>query len=818
MVRRERIPDHVLELIRERVDLLAVVEPHATLKKSGVNWFGCCPFHHEKTPSFSVRPDKGFFKCFGCGAGGDVFKFIQSIRGGSFLEAVGVAAEMAGVAISGAQVPPAPSKEDLAAKKAQKAAQAAAERQRNQDAAARMLAVWESLPVSGRSAYLERKRIVHPSVVAAIRFIDGVDGVRFGFEPRPGRIWTISGIAVPMVNAKLELRNVQIITDRKKYFPPGVWEEGLFCPIGDFGGAAPIHIVEGFATGASEHMATGDPVAVAFNAGNIAAVARALRRVHPKRRLFYGADDDRWTTDQSGKPLNPGRKCARAAARESGGRVLLPVFASLEGRPTDWNDLHVREGLERVKKLLTDGMDAPERLITPLQPGDDPRMLLADIDADPEILRDYFVLLHGTNDVYDGLYGRVSPLAVLRNSAPRLFKKWLQSPERKMIDQSRVVFDPAREVDPGTHINLFQGWGLAPDPRGESGCPLLVEHVDNLCGSNHELMHWFLRWLAYPLQNPGKKMSTTVVIHGAEGTGKNLLFKAVLQIYGEHGTVISQAEIEDKYNAWASAKLLVVANEVVSRSDRVTIKGRLKGMISDEVIQIRDMFLSPRPEENRMNMVFFSNEDLPVLLDPGDRRWTVIRSDHVPDQAYFQALGAEIDGGGAAAFYRYLLDYDLEGFNAHTKPFGNDARQNLIDANMPPNEAFFRAWRAGELLMPFGPAEGGDLYTGYRAWCAQAGYRSTMNQPSFSSFLGQRMIRVRKRLPKGDVTWSARQVTVYLPAPSDWARAQPMVPGDQWEGHWMEHDHLIDHWSRFGLVIHDQVREMLKKTRNEKVF
>ena len=83
-----RYSDSFIEEVRERADVLEVVGRHVQLKKKGANWQGLCPFHHEKTPSFGVRPEQGFYKCFGCGAGGDVFKFLMEIKGVSFYEAI----------------------------------------------------------------------------------------------------------------------------------------------------------------------------------------------------------------------------------------------------------------------------------------------------------------------------------------------------------------------------------------------------------------------------------------------------------------------------------------------------------------------------------------------------------------------------------------------------------------------------------------------------------------------------------------------------------------------------------------------------------
>jgi DNA primase len=83
--------------ILDRVDLVQVVSEHVTLKRSGRRWVGLCCFHSEKTPSFSVNPELGIFKCFGCGKGGDVLTFVQLRENVSFMEALRILADRAGV-------------------------------------------------------------------------------------------------------------------------------------------------------------------------------------------------------------------------------------------------------------------------------------------------------------------------------------------------------------------------------------------------------------------------------------------------------------------------------------------------------------------------------------------------------------------------------------------------------------------------------------------------------------------------------------------------------------------------------------------------
>jgi DNA primase len=93
------IPDSIIEEIRARVDVVAVVGRHVELKRSGRTWKGNCVFHGEKTPSFHVYPEDKSFHCFGCGAHGDVFTFLQRLEGKEFREVVRALAAEVGVEI-----------------------------------------------------------------------------------------------------------------------------------------------------------------------------------------------------------------------------------------------------------------------------------------------------------------------------------------------------------------------------------------------------------------------------------------------------------------------------------------------------------------------------------------------------------------------------------------------------------------------------------------------------------------------------------------------------------------------------------------------
>lgn len=92
-----RYSEELIEEIKNSNDIVDVISQYVNLKRSGRNFFGLCPFHKEKSPSFSISPDKQIFHCFGCGAGGNVIHFISKIENADFKEAIGILANRAGI-------------------------------------------------------------------------------------------------------------------------------------------------------------------------------------------------------------------------------------------------------------------------------------------------------------------------------------------------------------------------------------------------------------------------------------------------------------------------------------------------------------------------------------------------------------------------------------------------------------------------------------------------------------------------------------------------------------------------------------------------
>ena len=94
-----RIPQHFIDQLLNRIDLVDLIDGYVPLKKAGANYKACCPFHGEKTPSFTVSPQKQFYHCVGCGANGTAISFLMDYDHMEFREAIETLASSAGLEV-----------------------------------------------------------------------------------------------------------------------------------------------------------------------------------------------------------------------------------------------------------------------------------------------------------------------------------------------------------------------------------------------------------------------------------------------------------------------------------------------------------------------------------------------------------------------------------------------------------------------------------------------------------------------------------------------------------------------------------------------
>lgn len=216
-------------------------------------------------------------------------------------------------------------RQELSVKIAEAQKLAQEERLKEQEAVSKQaLTKWQSLKEKGTSQYLERKQVK-------------AFGVKFDGN----------ALVIPVADINGKIWSLQTIhEDGTKRFLAGGKKKGCFHVIGNLATAKQVYVCEGYSTAASVHMATCETVIVTFDAGNIEPVIAEIKKKYPNIKITIAADDDAY------KEINTGKVKAEEAARLHSCRVVLPKFTNTETGPTDFNDLHVLDGLETVKNQL----------------------------------------------------------------------------------------------------------------------------------------------------------------------------------------------------------------------------------------------------------------------------------------------------------------------------------------------------------------------------------------------------------------------------------------------------------------------------------
>ncbi|MCC6071443.1 PriCT-2 domain-containing protein [Massilia sp. GCM10020059] len=375
---------------------------------------------------------------------------------------------------------------------------------------------------------------------------------------------------------------------------------------------------------------------------------------------------------------------------------------------------------------------------------------------------DNLTLLRGTETVWDAIGQQVMSLGAVRaDYTAELTSKWQEHSLRKTIEARNLVFDPTQQADPVSHVNIFLGWPLTPKSNADLLGPILAL-LESLCGAEDNVddcVVWILRWLAYPLQHPGAKMQTALLMFGEkQGTGKSLFFQdVILPIFGEYGTVASQHQLDSSFTAWRSRKLFVLFEEVLSRDDKYSHNGTLKYMITGKSMSINQKNLPERDERNHMNSVFLSNEPQPIPIELEDRRFMVIEARKKQAQEFYDAVSASIDKGGIEAFYHFLLTFPLDGFNEHTKPPMTLAKERVIEFGLNGWMSFHRAWKDGYLAAPYCSCLSEDLYIMYRRWCDKSGEKP-LTLCKFAGLIASREHKVKRNVAVGKKGKTTRMI------------------------------------------------------------
>lgn len=676
-------------------------------------------------------------------------------------------------------------------------------------------AVWrkcEEIEPRGHG-YLVKKKLAGTGGARVFRSNDGINLAGAEKEDYEYLARFHGALVVPMCDSTGAVFGLQFILDRqihkeriertgrdKDYWPAGLSKDGHYWMIGGLPGRVCLE-AEGFATAMSLHEASGLPVAVAFDAGNLPKVAQAIKATHKRTRQLICADDDwlqkcgeckQWTPvsgetcahcGQPHKKQNAGKARASEAALAVDGAWVAPVFA--EDRPTDrkgptdFNDLHELEGIQAVRaqieaKLAAMGIDTATA--APVAPpagggsrkqGGGERRKACSIMAVDDAVERFIPLDDGTGKY---LFDTWTNKVVLREQMLTLLPAGTRGDDikRHPLWISRgayylheVGFDPAGN-DEDVQLNTWKGWPMKPKA---GKCEAILELLQYLCSGDdrgEEVFRWLLCWMAYPLQHPGAKMNSAIIMHGPQGTGKSVVFQTLAKIYGDYSTVLNQRGLEDKFNSdWADSKLFILAEEVVTRAEMWHIKNELKELVTGEWIRVNPKNVAAYRQRNHVNIVYLSNENQPLPIENDDRRHLVIWTPWALSEGFYDNVVEELENGGTEAFYDHLLKLDLSGFHPKKRPPMTEAKKSLIALSLPSEIRFVQEWILGDLGIPIVPCRAEHLYAAYIKWCRENG--ETRPRPS-----NQFHVAVARQ--KG---WEKKKTRAYL---TDTATSSTPVP------------------------------------------
>jgi putative DNA primase/helicase len=590
-----RIPDYLLDEIRQRMSLVELVREFTKLKKSGKELAGRCPFHEEKEPSFSVNAEKGVYFCYGCGAGGNLFDFEREARGGSFLDAARRLAERAGVDLhtngSAAPVDATVAEERRLKRREDRQRREAEEEEEYRRAAEQAQAEWEkATPATPDHPYLKKKGVTD---VTDLR----VDGNGWLLIPMKG---TEDGTPLHSLQ--------RISPEGAKRFFPGGRVRGTRTTIGagrlrrgldrrpEPGQS--IYLCEGWATGWSISGSADAPVLVAFTLNNLNDIAAYAVERFPDLTVVIAADNDRWKRGPKG--VNPGVIAAQEAAEATGALVAIPDFPDLAGKPTDFNDLYLQGGPEAVVRWLDPDLaddavtEAPD--LPPLEsapPRDEPPISTPEGEAGPrDLTHDGLALELGDqwrNEArHVAAWGRwffwtgqrweedgtlehlTRTRAFLREVTDRLGPEFDASAKKRLrqadtvtkvaslarsnVAQAATVeqFDanPWLLGTPGGTVDLRTGelrpavttdyitktTSVAPAPAGTIA-PLFVEFLDQITDGDTPLIEYLQRFFGYALTGSTREHAF-IFGHGTGANGKGVLISTLKGILGSYAAVI----------------------------------------------------------------------------------------------------------------------------------------------------------------------------------------------------------------------------------------------------------------------------------------
>lgn len=264
-----------------------------------------------------------------------------------------------------------------------------------------------------------------------------------------------------------------------------------------------------------------------------------------------------------------------------------------------------------------------------------------------------------------------------RVSLPAHWMKW-----RMRSRYTEVTYAPGqpREMDDG-RWNSWDGWGSEPVKGSIKPFLDLLGYVFGETPESKEAMKWFLQWCAYPIQHPGAKLYTSVLMWSREhGMGKTLLGYVLGRIYGRKNWIeVKQKDLHGNFNSWMKGKQLIIGDEITG-SDSHEVADQLKTLITADLVMINEKFVPEYPLPNVANFFLTSNRASALYLEDDDRRYFVwMMQRKAPDEFFAMFDKWYKTHENIQAIHYYLLNLDLKGFNPLAKAMMTAFKEDMVE-------------------------------------------------------------------------------------------------------------------------------------------
>jgi hypothetical protein len=350
-----------------------------------------------------------------------------------------------------------------------------------------------------------------------------------------------------------------------------------------------------------------------------------------------------------------------------------------------WDESDLREKVAHAYRYGVEqpGIAAPEAVFTEVAPVAEPEAQhpFAAINSEYAFIKaGAFVLQETTNE--DGEFTTMrlpvsdfhawfanQPFQVGKEKPRPISQYWMEWKDRRQYDA--VVFSPGK--DPGARwYNLWRGFTVQPaDKASHPSVEAFKEHaLKNVCQGNESDYRYLMGFFAHMIQRPWEKPLVALVFRGAKGVGKNALLERVGALLGSHFVVADDDRyLLGNFNSHLESNLFFILDEAAWAGDK-RAEGKLKGLITGQKRLVEHKGKEARNVKSLSRVAIIGNEDWLVPASEDERRYAVfnVGDGRKQDRKFFQDMREGMEAGGYANLLRFLMDYDLTGFDVNQAP------------------------------------------------------------------------------------------------------------------------------------------------------